>query len=268
MQKIAADLYAELGSGNAVAKRLKISSPTAYLLLKAAGINIPGKCDPKPRTRSKSNEEYALIVEDYKNGASLNEMTSKYKVSQWLIRSAVQRAGLPLRSVGGKKRALTKEQEDEVVRLYKEDVSQTIIASQLGCSQTLVSRTLLNRGYRSKSGSGKESPFWRGGISSRGGYILEWMPIDDKFAEMRPKNGYCAQHRLVVARHLDRPLEKHETVHHKNGDKSDNRIENLQLISGKHGKGVVHRCRCCGSTDIESSEIASEKVAADSEPSI
>lgn len=82
------------------------------------------------------------------------------------------------------------------------------------------------------------------------GYILMY---DNEYSDR--ESGQVFEHRLVMGKSLGRKLEPWETVHHINGDRSDNRIENLQLRSGKHGKGVVHCCADCGSTNIVSKEL-------------
>lgn len=63
-------------------------------------------------------------------------------------------------------------------------------------------------------------------------------------------SGQILEHRVVMEAILGRYLGQEETVHHINGDKADNRPENLQLRHGRHGKGVVHRCLDCGSTNV------------------
>ncbi len=72
---------------------------------------------------------------------------------------------------------------------------------------------------------GKNHWHWQGGIRRSGEYIFIYNPQHPQC----DVNGYCREHRLVMEKFLGRLLDKDEVVHHINGVKTDNRIENLQL---------------------------------------
>lgn len=70
-----------------------------------------------------------------------------------------------------------------------------------------------------------------------------YVPVPRQDQHLVDGAAYAAEHRLVMARELGRPLGEDENVHHRNGDRSDNRIENLELWSTGQpaGQRVVDR---------------------------
>lgn len=71
-----------------------------------------------------------------------------------------------------------------------------------------------------------EKPRQAGSYVDKKGYIQVWVGKGHPSAN---STGYACQHRLVVEEVIGRTLLRSENVHHRNGDKSDNRPENLEL---------------------------------------
>ena len=71
-------------------------------------------------------------------------------------------------------------------------------------------------------------------INNRG-YVMVYFP---KHPRCR-KDGYISEHTLVAENKIGRPIKKSECVHHVNGDKLDNRPENL-IVMDKHEHMSYH----------------------------
>jgi transposase-like protein len=107
------------------------------------------------------------------------------------------------------------------------------IANECGVAINTISRWLSYFSLRKKRNyqgnqKGQNNSFWKGGkyTDRLNGYVLVYNP-DHPFAK---KKGYVQEHRLVMEKSLGRYLRKNEIVHHRNKRKTDNRIENLELI--------------------------------------
>lgn len=146
-------------------------------------------------------------------------------------------------------------------RFLEENETQLALAKAFDCGATTIGRILRAEGVPAGAhGQLREHHHaFKGGKTLNGdGYVLVLADPDDEIAQaMCTKKGYVLEHRLVMAHALGRPLAEYETVHHHDdGDKTDNRLEKLQLRIGQHGKGAAFRCRACGSNDIEPVDLA------------
>ena len=99
--------------------------------------------------------------------------------------------------------------------------------SQCGCGCTKDKRAKRCRACRMKAGARLGTGQHGIGRSlNRHGYVILRTP-GSRAARASPKY----EHRYVMEQHLGRALERDEHVHHKNGDRQDNRLENLELLS-------------------------------------
>lgn len=147
-----------------------------------------------------------------------------------------------------------------IIDMYATGLSLLSIGNMLGVSHQYVYRRLKEAGIprRPLRAGGPQHSQWKGGRLDAGqGYWRQWIAPDDPMVSMRNHQGYVLEHRLAMARKLGRPLLRTETVHHIDGNKSNNAPENLQLRQGRHGKHVVVVCADCGSHNIRHDKIAS-----------
>ena len=119
----------------------------------------------------------------------------------------------------------------------------------LTCQKEFLPLSGKGRIYCSKSCSrkawvGDKNPSWKGGrAKTKYGYIIIYSPNHPH----HNKTNSVFEHRLIMEQSIGRYLLPTEIVHHKNGIKNDNRIENLELLlKGKHHSGHSIICPKCG----------------------
>lgn len=85
---------------------------------------------------------------------------------------------------------------------------------------------------------GSNNPNWKGGRRINYFGYVELLVKNHPFSN---KDGYVHEHRFVVEKIIKRFLSSQEIVHHINGDKTDNRPENLYLFENSSNHTKCHR---------------------------
>lgn len=128
----------------------------------------------------------------------------------------------------------------EHIRRWVEIEGRTLqwVADRCGTGHQVMSKVCRRFGIRTqRTGprAGAGHPEWDGGrLIDKSGYVLLYCPGHPR--ARAPRKCYVLEHRLVMERHLGRLLTDLEVVHHRNGVRGDNRIENLELhaSNGRH----------------------------------
>ncbi len=173
-----------------------------------------------------------LIIKMYGDGKSMSEIARRLNTHHGCIAYHLHKTNTPTRKVYLRNPLIKTE---DIVKSYLSGDSITEIAERVGISYQSISlrlfranikmrkhgetlKEMIKKG-RIKIKSGKDSHMWKGGISlNKKGYVV--IRIDKK---------ETLEHRYVWEKHHGK-LPKNWLVHHLNGVRNDNRIENLQAM--------------------------------------
>jgi hypothetical protein len=210
-------------------------------------------------------EKEVEVCAKYQAGMSATEIGKVFGFSHKPITRVLKSNGIEPRVF--RKQGFSSRQQKEMLSLWQDGIAMYKIREQFKTSESIIKAILKEQGanLQREAKLGSRNPRWKGGRRQiEGGYIQVWAdPGHPFYKEMvnatgpnGTKIGNWLEHRIVMAEHLGRPLLSTEQVHHINGDRADNRIENLQLRKSKsHGAGQDWCCADCGSINIIAREL-------------
>jgi transposase-like protein len=164
---------------------------------------------------------------------------SKFNITQGVLLHIRNRA-----KVGTLNKFLPQSEKQKVVMRYTDDKqSMHKIAQEFGVSHATVYNILKTNNIKRRTIS--EASYKGARHIGKSGYVLISMPNEYKHFCLRKGTYAVLEHQFIMMKHLNRKLHKHENIHHINGNRADNRLENLELWSRHqpYGQRVVDKIR-------------------------
>lgn len=181
----------------------------------------------------------AVIETRYRAGESAQDIARDFQMSGPTVIKRLREWGVPVKPRSPQ--LLSRAQQHEVLERYAGGETSRSLAEAYGVGRQAIAAVVRRHG-------GEMRPAHRP-LRDYRGYAVMKIPkghwLGDHYV-----GSSILRHRFVVAEHLGRALLRHETIHHINGDKRDNRLENLQLHQGNHGGSQRYCCAECGSLNL------------------
>lgn len=238
-EKLIVSLYKNGVSLRGIGKKVNTSHHTVKNFLNSNGIDTSIRNKSYSSRQVLTNQQILEMSELYNSGSSYRSIGSKFGIDHNTAKKYILLAGVESRDP-------VMLDERKIIDSYLSTGSLEKAGKSVGASAWAAKRILDKNGI--EIAERKPSLIWK---EDKDGYIIRYNPE----SEHANSTGIEREHRTVMGEFLGRRLDSHETVHHINGIRSDNRIENLQLRRGNHGKGAIYECRNCGSNDIINKEL-------------
>lgn len=127
----------------------------------------------------------------------------------------------------------TRPQQQWLGRKHTQKTKELIRKKQLGKTLSKETKKKISIALKGRK------HYWRDRrVLNSNGYVMLFQPENP----MSNSGGYVPEHRFVMANKLGRILKREESVHHINGKKDDNRLENLVVLT-KGGHTSLHESK-------------------------
>ena len=238
----AAEMYRRGTPCEKIALTLGCDRTSVYGYLRAAGIQTAGYGNARKLTDGQEQQLIAL----YQDGVAIALLREQFGVSRQMIYNVLRRNGSG--SAGRTRhRAFAPEQIADMTARWEAGKSQADIAAAYRSDRKTIRRALSAAGVNVETRprpTGERHWSWRGGRILFRGYWRVRLPADHAYHSMVNSTGYVAEHRLVMAEHLGRPLLSSERVMLIDGDRQNSQLANLRL-----GRSRPRSCAACGGHD-------------------